>query len=336
MSSRIQAVAPQHPRRQCTHIVSPIITVNDENITVEPPPNDPATRGKTSEAPQSHNSEPQEETNEEGHTENVVDANPVGYVLPTEGNPDNVEPQKSKRCRQRPSVYKDFQCDPKVPAGHTSAPGLEKIVSNLNNSGNNIKIAPDVSVPPGEFLSIAQRTQHISAQVMDSIMRFLSTHQTARGFSVCFCDTSMPATLMQKLYFPFNLDQKHWAGVCVDTKDAAVYILDCNTSFKSESQIKKELNPIAVIFAYIMRAGDPASSTVTLKPFSVIRCSGIPQKTTPLDAAINTVLLIKGHSASGLEGCKVITASVLPDAAKMFVIRFYEYISDNSGLPKTE
>ncbi|KAL0876885.1 hypothetical protein Bca101_026590 [Brassica carinata] len=234
----------------------------DENITVEPPPNDPATRGKTSEAPQSHNSEPQEETNEEGHTENVVESNPVGYVLPTEGNPDNVEPQKSKRCRQRPSVYKDFQCDPKVPAGHTSAPGLEKIVSNLNNSGNNIKIAPDVSVPPGEFLSIAQRTQHISAQ--------------------------------------------------------------------------KELNPIAVIFAYIMRAGDPASSTVTLKPFSVIRCSGIPQNTTPLDAAINTVLLIKGHSASGLEGCKVITASVLPDAAKMFVIRFYEYISDNSGLPKTE
>ncbi|KAF3511950.1 hypothetical protein F2Q69_00001822 [Brassica cretica] len=243
----------------------------------------------------------------------------------------------------------------------------EKMVDNLNILGH-INIALDVAVPTGEFLSIAQRTQPMTAQVMDSLVRFLPRHPTATGVNVCFCDTSMPATLMEQyarlvktavkdkskikfldkklrnppvttansLYFPFNLDQKHWVGICFDTMEGTIYILDCNTSFKTESQMKKELNPIAVIFTYILRARDPTAPASLLKPFSVVRCGGIAQNNNPLDAAITTVLLIKGHSVGGLPGCKAITPTVITDAAKLFVLRFFEYICDNAGLPKVE
>ena len=205
-------------------------------------------------------------------------------------------------------------------------------------------------------------------QVMDSLVRFLSRHPTATGVNVCFCDTSMPATLMEqyvrlvktavkdtskikfldkqlrnppvttadRLYFPFNLDQKHWVGICVDTMEGTVYILDCNTSFKTESQMKKELNPIAVIFPYILRARDPTTPASLLKPISVVRCGGIAHNKNPLDAAFTTVLLIKGHSAGRLHGCKAITPTVITDAAKLFVLRFFEYICDNVGLLKVE
>lgn len=135
-------------------------------------------------------------------------------------------------------------------------------------------------------------------------MRFMPTQPTAKGVNVCFCDTSMPPTLMQqygrfvrtalkdrpkikflddqlrkppvtnadRLYFPFNLDQQHWIGVCVDNKEAAIHVLDCNSSYKSESLIKKELNPIAIIFPYIIKAGAPAGSATPLRPYSMSRC----------------------------------------------------------------
>ncbi|KAF8107072.1 hypothetical protein N665_0127s0019 [Sinapis alba] len=213
----------------------------------------------------------------------------------------------------------------------------------------------DKSHPPGAEAEHAKSVSHDGkvssdtlSEVMDSLMRFLPTRQTARGYSVCFRDSTMPDIPMQqysrfvkttvkerpklkfldnqlcnppittadRLYFLFYFDQKHWVG--------------------SEFAIKKELNPIAFIFLYIIKAREPAGSTQSLKPFSVGRCTGIPHNSNPLDSAITTVVLVKGHSSSGVEGCKLVTPAVLSDATKLFVLKFYEYVCDNSGLPKSE
>ncbi|KAF2615474.1 hypothetical protein F2Q70_00008541 [Brassica cretica] len=287
-------------RRTSRHVASdgaPASSPEGVNLTTDPLQTDSAPADQTSEAFQDKRPEPEH------------------VVRPEEANPANAEGRKSKRSRQRPTVYKDYQCDPKVPGGSKQPPSVEclyeKMVDNLNILGH-IKIAPDVAVPTGEFLSIAQRTQPMTAQVMDSLVRFLPRHPTATGVN------------------------KHWVGICVDTMEGTIYILDCNTSFKTESQMKKELNPIAVIFPYILRARDPTAPTSLLKPFSVVRCGGIAQNNNPLDAAITTVLLIKGQSAGGLPGSKAITPTVITDAAKLFVLRFFEYICDNAGLPKVE
>ncbi|CAN6840010.1 unnamed protein product [Brassica oleracea var. botrytis] len=156
-------------RRTSRHVVSdgaPASSPEGVNLTTDPLQTDSAPADQTSEAFQDKRPEP-EEINEEGDRENVGASDHVQHVVrPEEANPANAEGRKSKRSRQHPAVYKDYQCDPKVPGGSKQPPSVEclyeKMVDNLNILGH-IKIAPDVAVPTGEFLNIAQRTQPMTA-----------------------------------------------------------------------------------------------------------------------------------------------------------------------------
>ena len=35
-----------------------------------------------------------------------------------------------------------------------------------------------------------------------------------------------------RFYFPFNLDKKHWVGLCVDASSWIITVFDCNTSLR--------------------------------------------------------------------------------------------------------
>ncbi|CAF1700460.1 unnamed protein product [Brassica oleracea var. botrytis] len=172
-------------RRTSRHVASdgaPASSPEGVNLTTDPLQTDSAPADQTSEAFQDKRPEPEEETNEEGDRENVGASDPVQHVVrPEEANPANAEGRKSKRSRQRPAVYKDYQCDPKVPGGSKQPPSVEclyeKMVDNLNILGH-IKIAPDVAVPTGEFLSIAQRTQPMTAQPLSMTTLAMSIPDT--------------------------------------------------------------------------------------------------------------------------------------------------------------
>lgn len=129
---------------------------------------------------------------------------------------------------------------------------------------------------------------------------------------------------VDQLYFPFNIDQHHWIGVCIDCRAATITVLDCNTSLKSDAQLKKDLTPIANMAPYITSHRKPATSSDPPKPFVITRPRFIPQVLSPTDSAVMTALLIETHATSGPDGCKGLTSRVLPDAAKQLVVSIYK------------
>ncbi|KAF8113627.1 hypothetical protein N665_0047s0034 [Sinapis alba] len=172
---------------------------------------------------------------------------------------------------------------------------------------------------------------------MDALMLFLARQLPADDYKVQIFNTTLPASLMKqhfrlvktalkdqtKLKLAVCVDKQHWIGVCVDMKASTVAILDSNVFFKSESLMKKELNPIAILMPYIVIAANGLETHGPVKPFSVNRLKGVTQILNPGDAAVMYVLLTEAHANSGLEGIKGITARILPDAAKQLVVNFF-------------
>lgn len=131
-----------------------------------------------------------------------------------------------------------------------------------------------------------------------------------------------------RLYFPFNIDQQHWIGVCVDFKSGVLHVLDCNTALMTDSLMRKELNPLATMLPFIAMDGSKADTGVTPKALSVTRCKGIPQASATTDAAVMTVLLIEAHKDGGVDACKTITPRVLPGAAKQLLVKFFRHVKE--------
>ncbi|CAN7043115.1 unnamed protein product [Brassica rapa subsp. trilocularis] len=194
-------------------------------------------------------------------------------------------------------------------------------------------------------------------EVVDALVGFLS-RALASVSTVAIYDTTLPVALMNqtthfhktavkdraklkfttvplpkplvkspdRIYFPFNLDKQHWVGVCIDMKAWTLFVLDCNTSFRSDSFLKKELNPIATLIPYVLKYVGYMETIPSGKAFTVSRCKGIPQITSQSDAGVMAVLLIEAHAAEGLGGCKSITPRLLPEASKQLAVRLFESI----------
>ncbi|XP_024014902.1 uncharacterized protein LOC112088838 [Eutrema salsugineum] len=58
----------------------------------------------------------------------------------------------------------------------------------------------------------------------------------------------------ESVYFPFNFDQRHWVGVCVDITNASILVLDCNVAFRTDNALKRDFAPIANLFPFLVRA----------------------------------------------------------------------------------
>ncbi|KAG2331236.1 hypothetical protein Bca52824_002416 [Brassica carinata] len=246
----------------------------------------------------------------------LVDVNPLNVVMPEEQDDGvDVERRKSKRARNKPAVLNDFQCDPKIGLGHKINPDVGELFSELQNELSQkmvIDISPSLSISPIDFSDIALRPQHIGPKVVDALMHYLGRQLSSDDSNVQIFDTTLPASLIKQ----------HSRLVKTAVKDhsklkfsaSAISILDCNVAFKSESLLKKDLNPVANIMPYI-------------KPFSLIRAKGVPQIANPGDAAVMAVLLIEAHANGGMQALKCITTRILPYAAKQLAVNFYKDLS---------
>ncbi|KAG5414974.1 hypothetical protein IGI04_002541 [Brassica rapa subsp. trilocularis] len=184
-----------------------------------------------------------------------------------------------------------------------------------------IDISPTHTITPTEFSDIALRPQHISPKVMDALMLFLARELPDDDSRVQILDTTFHAYMVMQ----------HFRVVKTAVKDrpklkfavTSVVILDSNVAFKSESLIKKDLNPIAALMPYIVKAANGTEFVGSLKPFSLNQAKGVPQIVNAGDAAVMFELLIEAHTKCGLPGLKCITTHILPKAAKQLVVIFF-------------
>ncbi|WZZ60111.1 hypothetical protein YC2023_060218 [Brassica napus] len=276
---------------------------------------------------------------------------PLSYVSPAkEPIEEAPELRKSKSSRIMPDGLQDYKCDLKVTENLPLIPDLEvrfKLMEETVLNGPVVILRNGYGVTPGEICDIAHRSSSLPSWVMDTLIELVSRGQ-ANAPNVGIYDTRLPAALMnhhsrflntalkdrvklkftdvplekakkklpERIYFQFNMDKQHWVGVCIDTKAYSLQVLDCNTSFHTDSLLKKELNPIANLIPYVLKSLGYLENNAGVKAFTVSRCKGIPQISSQTDAAVMTVLLIQAHICEGICGCKAITPHFLPDAAK--------------------
>ncbi|KAF3611977.1 hypothetical protein DY000_02048906 [Brassica cretica] len=138
---------------------------------------------------------------------------------------------------------------------------------------------------------------------------------------------SLISQLLERIYFPFNIDQQHWVGVFVDTKATTINVLDCYVAFKSDSLLKREFTVVANTMPYIVRVANGSDMQGSLKLYSLTRCKGVPQVSLTADAAVMYVLLIEAHAKNGSQRIRGITSRVLPEGAKKLAVNFYNDLS---------
>ncbi|KAH0868384.1 LOW QUALITY PROTEIN: hypothetical protein HID58_075406 [Brassica napus] len=125
-------------------------------------------------------------------------------------------------------------------------------------------------------------------------------------------------------YFPFNLDKKHWDGLCVDASSWIITVFDCNTSLRSEASMNFELKPISEMFPYLMKQVGLRISNSQLMPMVVEREKTVPQNIISADSSL-TLLLMQTHSLSGIETCRCIAPHILASEAQRVAAMLYEY-----------
>ncbi|KAJ4906321.1 hypothetical protein Rs2_09979 [Raphanus sativus] len=128
----------------------------------------------------------------------------------------------------------------------------------------------------------------------------------------------------QRFYFPFNLDQKYWVGICVDMSSWSIYVLDSNISIRTDYMMSKEVRPIAQMFPYFaLHLGKPLPSK-DVKPLAIERPRCFPQNDALADSALSAILFIKAHAFGGADACKSITDDVLDTEVERLAVTLYE------------
>uniref|UniRef100_A0A0D3CGQ6 Ubiquitin-like protease family profile domain-containing protein n=1 Tax=Brassica oleracea var. oleracea TaxID=109376 RepID=A0A0D3CGQ6_BRAOL len=293
----------------------------------------------------------------------LVNVKPVQFFMPEEQvDVDFVKTRKSKRSRNMPAGYEDFQYDPKVGMGYDINPNIGGMFSNLQEELSKKEII-DVSrthaISPTEFSDRALKPQTIAPKIMDALMLFIGRQLPGDYEKVQIFDTTLPTSLVknhsrytrisvkdrpkfkssglyveslisqqpERIYFPFNIDQQHWVGVFVDTKATTINVLDCYVAFKSDSLLKREFTVVANTMPYIVRVANGSDMQGSLKLYSLTRCKGVPQVSSTADSAVMYVLLIEAHAKNGSQGIRGITSRVLPEGAKKLAVNFYNDLS---------
>lgn len=127
-----------------------------------------------------------------------------------------------------------------------------------------------------------------------------------------------------RFYIPYNVDKKHWIGLCVDFFSNKVYVLDSNTSLRTDAALTRDLQHISHMFPHLLKRCGLLEVPVG-KPLILERVKGLAQNPITADAAMTAALLIQTHALFGTDTCRCITPSILPDEAKRAAVMIYEF-----------
>ncbi|KAL0759447.1 hypothetical protein Bca101_075597 [Brassica carinata] len=158
-----------------------------------------------------------------------------------------------------------------------------------------------------------------------SKIRAKETHVFTKGLVEVFGEMVDHCSDHYVFYVPFNLDKKHWVGLCVDASSWIITVFDCNTSLRSEASMSSELKPISEIFLYLMKQAGWRISNSQLVPMVVERAKTVPQNIISADSSLTSVLLMQTHALSGIEACRCIAPHILASEAQRVAVLLYEY-----------
>ncbi|WZZ33642.1 hypothetical protein YC2023_017043 [Brassica napus] len=301
------------------------------------------------------------------HDRNIVDvANThmdIEFSTPLGANDDIGETRKSRRTRIPHPLFNDYQCNPKIITFRVEGPppamadNIDEIYISMRESvGQNkvFTVGNGISVTTDELNDIEDRTKQMPTKEEEAI----------HSSKIAIYDTNFPALLMKqharlvntvakdrsrlkydeavlkyfipptssvdaydRIYFPFFIDKQHWIGVCLHLPESAVQVLDCNFGFRTQSMMKKDLNPITIVVPHILNTAMGNLGANQRKPYQMIRVKDVHQNHNSTDAAATTVLLIQAHAASDGDGCKEITRDSLAAGAKHLAVLVYRNVT---------
>ncbi|CAN7125294.1 unnamed protein product [Brassica rapa subsp. narinosa] len=222
-----------------------------------------------------------------------------------------------------------------------------------------------IAVYPKDIVSIVERPRMFSAKVVDILIRVLRltiVHQlpTEGAQSSEFFDTKFVSGIIKtfprflkskkkesfvfpkvlsdvfptkdsqnihptRYYFPFNVANKHWVGICFDAARGIVTVLDCNTAKFKDASLDKYLTPIVQMLPYVARfACLPIGADPIIQCYDVARPKSLHQHKNPSDCGLMAVLLMATHALYGIEVCKNINNDILEEEGMCAAILAYE------------
>ncbi|KAL0876593.1 hypothetical protein Bca101_026298 [Brassica carinata] len=244
--------------------------------------------------------------------------------------------RKSKRLKAIPkSLVGQYECDRRLLNRARVA------LVDPNNTGGNIDYSAKLSALLDKLKSpLSQFTLNSPANQSNHPV-FLDTQFVSQlsklfpKFSKCpKKDTfRFPSNILERFlsnpeaerfYFPFNLDKKHWVGVCVDSSSWSIVVMDCNIALRTDSMMVKEVSPIAQMLPYLLKQGGKQIVHKDARALPIERPRSIPQNTSPADSAVSAVLLLQAHAVAGVDVCKCITPEAIGSEVERLAVMFYE------------
>ncbi|KAF8051981.1 hypothetical protein N665_1633s0003 [Sinapis alba] len=146
----------------------------------------------------------------------------------------------------------------------------------------------------------------------------------SKGIVGCLSTPTPQQNMPTRFYFPFNVDNRHWIGLCIYCPASKIYVLDCNVTARSDDALASELRTITDIFIHLLKFSGCITSIdgITLL---VDRVEGVAQNTIPADAGLTAALLMQTHALFGADTCRCITPIVLTEEAQRDAVMIYEF-----------
>ncbi|KAF8084362.1 hypothetical protein N665_0721s0019 [Sinapis alba] len=205
-----------------------------------------------------------------------------------------------------------------------------KVVDVLTHHIRSVYNSHTDHLPP--TLSTFLDTKFVSALSMNYTRFSKTVKKDNFKFPTSLCESLVAASSYMeasRFYFPFNFDKKHWVGVCIDTTNWQLVVLDCNTCICTDALLSKELRPVAIMFPYVLRQVGKLIGVKEMKAFAIERPQTVPQNQNQIESAVTAVLLIQAHSFGGLDVCKCITPNVLEGHVQRAAVKIVE---ENHGI----
>lgn len=185
------------------------------------------------------------------------------------------------------------------------------------SSGQHNKSTPAVFLDSQFVALLSKNYAKFSKLVRKELYKFNNSLPEMFGDKSILCEA-------ERFYFPFNLDKKHWIGVCVDCSNWTVLVLDCNLSLRTDYMMTKEMKPIAQMFPHLLRQAGKQLMHKDGRPFTIERPRTLPQDRQALDSALFAVLFIEAHAAAGIEVCKSISPEGLSTEVERLAVSMCE------------
>ncbi|KAG5401389.1 hypothetical protein IGI04_015996 [Brassica rapa subsp. trilocularis] len=155
------------------------------------------------------------------------------------------------------------------------------------------------------------------AAIMKNFVRFLKSKNKEsyifpKSLSGIFPTKEAPKVNPRKYYFPLNVGNKHWVGICFDAVCGTVTILDSCLALHKQKALEKIITPVIQTLPYLARyASLDIDTEPVIQCYDVARPKSVAQIKNEADSGLMSLLFMARHALYGPEACKNIGDDVL-------------------------